>query len=67
MKHGVFFLFFSISKPKVYSPIPCFFRFMFHLTCICKSAVLPQMISLFDGPYTVFILIYPHWFLLYPF
>ena len=22
----VFFLFFSISKPKVYSPIPCFFR-----------------------------------------
>ena len=21
----------------------------------------------FDGPYTVFILIYPHWFLLYPF
>ena len=41
------FLFFSISKPKVYSPIPCFFRFMFHLTCICKSTVLPQIISLF--------------------
>ena len=24
-----------------------FFPFMFHLTCICKPAVLPQMISLF--------------------
>ena len=68
-KWNMNFLFFSISKSKVYSPIPCFFfRFMFHLTCMCKPAVLPQMIVLcFDGPYTVFILIYPHWFLLYPF
>ena len=32
---------------------------------MCKPAVLPQMIS--NGPYTVFILIYPQWFLLYPF
>ena len=42
-----------------------FFRFMFHFRCMCKPAVLPQMIS--NGPYTVFILIYPQWFLLYPF
>ena len=65
MKHG-FFLFFSISKPKVYSPIPCFFRFMFHLTCICKPLCFLKWLLCFDGPYTVFILIYPHWSLLYP-
>ena len=46
-KWNMDFLFFSISKPKLYSPIPCLFPFMFHLTCICKLAVLPQMISLF--------------------
>ena len=39
-KWNMDFLFFSISKPKVYLPIPCFFfRFMFHLICICKPAV----------------------------
>ena len=46
-KWNIDFLFFSIGKPKVYSPILCFFRFMFHFTCMCKPAVLPQMISLF--------------------
>ena len=42
MKHGFFFLFFSISKPKVYSPIPCFFSFYvpshMHLQTRCASS-----------------------------
>ena len=64
------FLFFSISKPKVYSPIPCFF---FVLCSISHAFANPlcflKRFLCFDGPYTVFILIYPHcnWFLLYPF
>ena len=59
---------FQSANPKFFHQYHVFFRFMFHLTCMCKPAVLPQMIVLcFEGPCTVFILIYPHWFLLYPF
>ena len=43
-----------------------FFCFMFHFTCMCKPRSSSNDFC-FDGPYTVFILIYPHWFLPYPF
>ena len=67
MKHE-FFVLFNQQIQSLFTNTMFFFRVMFHLTCMCKPAVLPQMIVLcFDGPYTVFILIYPHWFLLYSF
>ena len=67
MKHCVFCSFQS-ANPKFIHQYHVFFRFMFHLTWICKSAVLPQMISLFWWSlYSVYFEFYPHWFLLYPF
>ena len=48
------FLYSSIGKPKVYSPIPCFFPFMFHLTCTRKPAVFPQRIYLFWWSLNIF-------------
>ena len=45
-----FFLFFSISKPKVYSPIPCFFRFMFYLTSFANPLCFLKWFLCFDGP-----------------
>ena len=47
MKHDFFCSFQSANPTFIYQYHVFFFRFMFHLICICKPAVLPQMISLF--------------------
>ena len=67
MKHA-FFVLFNQQTQSLFTNAMFFFPFMFHLTCICKPAVLPQMISLFWWSFIQWLfLIYPHWFLLYPF
>ena len=43
-----FFVLFNQQTQSLFTNTMCFFPFyMFHLKCICKPAVLPQMISLF--------------------
>ena len=47
MKQGFFFVLFNQQTQSLFTNTMFFFRIMFHLICICKPAVLPQMISLF--------------------
>ena len=67
MKHGVF-LFFQSANPKFVHHYHVFF---FVLCSISHAFTNPlcflKWFLCFDSPYTVFILIYPHWFLLYSF
>ena len=42
-----FFVLFNQQTQSLFTNTMFFFCFMFHLICICKPAVLPQMISLF--------------------
>ena len=44
-----------------------FFLFYVPFHMHVQTPVFLKWFLCFDGPYTVFILIYPHWFLLYPF
>ena len=65
MKHGSI-LYFSISKPKVIHQFHVFF-YVPSVTCICKPPFSSKDLSVLMVLAAVFILIYPHWFLLYPF
>ena len=47
IKNETCIFFFQSANPKFIHQYHVFFRFMFHFTCICKPAVLPEMISLF--------------------
>ena len=68
MKHGFFCTFQSANLKFInYSPIPCFFLLCFISREFANPLCFRKWFLCFDGPYTVFILIYPHWFLFYPF
>ena len=55
-----FFLYSSISKPKVYSPIPCFFLLCSISHAFANPLCFLKWIIRFDGLYTVFIFSFIH-------
>ena len=67
MKHGFSFVLFNQQTQSLFTNT----MFFFVLCSISHACANPlcflKWFLCFDGPYTVFILIYPHWFLLYPF
>ena len=65
MKHGFFVLFYQQTQSLITNSM--FFPLMFHLTCIDSQTRCVSSKDLSVLMVLMHILIYPHWFLLYPF